>query len=369
MAVVAIVGAGAIGRAYAALVARAGHAVMLWSPSGRGADDLARVPAPAKDGAGTTAVRIALGGKLDGEVVVALASAPAAIASADVVVVAVPATAYAAVLPVLAAHLTDAQVVIFSGALSLAPLWLAEIAAAQGRAPMMACFGTTVATARASPGGVAVMTVRSRLDVAALPARAGDRALAACEALFGARFDLASNALAIALANINPVAHAAMALTNLTRIERGEAWAQYHYLTPAVARLIEAMDGERRGIAAAFGLAVRSVEAHFHRSFDVPMASLAEIAAELHRRRGGPPGPTALATRFVLEDVPYGLAFYEALGRIAAVPTPATSAVTTTLCLLYGQDLRAENRLPDWLGLATSSPAALLSRCTGAPSR
>jgi hypothetical protein len=71
--------------------------------------------------------------------------------------------------------------------------------------------------------------------------------------LFGDRFDVATDVLAVTLANINPVAHAAMALANLTRMEHGEAWPQYHYLTPAVARLVEAMDGERRAVAAAFG--------------------------------------------------------------------------------------------------------------------
>jgi len=44
-----------------------------------------------------------------------------------------------------------------------------------------------------------------------------------------------------------------MAVANFTRIERGEAWPQYHFLTPAVARLVEALDAERRAIAAAFG--------------------------------------------------------------------------------------------------------------------
>lgn len=209
------------------------------------------------------------------------------------------------------------------------------------------------------------MTIRTRLGVAALPASETQPALAVCTALFGDRFDAADSVLAVTLTNINPVAHAAMALANFTRIERGEAWPQYHYLTPAVARLIEAMDAERRAIAAALGVHVTTVEAHFQRSFDVPQTTLADIAAELHRRRGGPPGPTSLDTRFVLEDVPYGLVFNAALARIAGVAVPATDAVVTTLSTLYGRDFRAENPLLDTLALSAATRQSLLARCAG----
>ena len=110
---------------------------------------------------------------------------------------------------------------------------------------------------------------------------------------------------------------------------------------------------------------VTSIEAHFQRSFDVPQSTLAEIAAELHRRRGGPPGPTSLDTRFVLEDVPFGLVFNAALARIAGVDVPATAAVITALSTLYGRDFRAENPLIDALGLPAATRESLLARCAG----
>jgi opine dehydrogenase len=209
------------------------------------------------------------------------------------------------------------------------------------------------------------MTLRSRLDVAAIPIDESGRALMACTNLFGDRFAPAPNALAIALSNINPVAHAALALANLTRMERGEAWPQYHYLTPAVARLIEAMDHERRAIASAFGLHVRTIEEHFHHSFGVPLTSLANIAAELHRRRGGPPGPTSLESRFVLEDVPFGLVFYETLARLADTPVPMMSATITNLATLYVRDFRNENPVLAALRLDEETRRSLLARCEG----
>jgi len=365
MSAVAIVGAGAIGRAYAALLARDGHAVAMWSPTGAGTRSL--LPATAATGpwSGTRAVTLVSTGALTASTVAAVLADPQGITAADVVIVALPAPAYANILPVVARQVRTGQMLIVSGALSLAPLWLAELAASRGVRPVVAAFGTTVATARARDDGIAIMTLRTRLGVAAVPASAGPAALAACRTLFGDRFDLVDSVLAVTLTNINPVAHAAMALANFTRIERGEAWPQYHYLTPAVARLVEALDAERRSVAAAFRENVTTIEAHFQRSFDVGEATLAEIAAELHRRRGGPPGPTSLDTRFVLEDVPYGLVFNAALARVAGMAVPVTESVVTLLSTLYARDFRAENPLIDALRLPRESPAGLRARCAG----
>jgi opine dehydrogenase len=350
---VAIAGAGAIARAYAVLAAQDGHEVAMWSPSGDGTSDLA--------GGALTAV-----GLVDGTFPVTTARSAAEVSRADVVLVAIPAPAYATVLPVMAPHLRTGQIAFVSGALSLAPLWLAELAAANGQRPTIAASGTTVATARVRKGGVSLNTIRTRLAVASLPVAAHGQAMAALQALFGDRFDTAPNVLAVTLTNINPVAHAAMALANFTRIERAEAWPQYHYLTPAVARVVEAMDAERRAVASAFGLAVTTIEQHFQRSFDVPQERLADIAAELHRRRGGPPGPTDMDTRFVLEDVPYGLVFNAALARIVGAATHVTDASVTLCSILYGRDFRSENPVIDALSLRTATRDSLLARCEGA---
>lgn len=363
MSRVAIVGAGAIARAYAVLLARDGHAAALWSPRGGGLRDVAAAGATASPWSSAQGARLTASGLVTGDHSISVLAAPDAIADAGVVIVALPANAYAATLPRLARHLRTGQIVFVSGALSLAPLWLAELAAKHGARPTLAASGTTVATARAREGGVAVNTVRTRVGVAALPVTAAPAVLETLATLFGDRFDNAGDVLAVTLANINPVAHAAMALCNLTRMEYGEAWPQYHYLTPAVARLVGAMDAERRAVAAAFGHVVAPIEVHFQRSFDVPQRTLAEIAAELHRRRGGPPGPTALDSRFVLEDVPFGLACNEALAGIVGVPVPATAATITLLSTLYARDFRDENPLLEALSLRAATPATLLARC------
>ena len=82
----------------------------------------------------------------------------------------------------------------------------------------------------------------------------------------------------------------------------------------------------------------------------------------MHKKRGGPPGPTQIDTRYLSEDVPYGLVFLLALGRVANVEMPYTQAMISMAELIIGEDFLAGNDLIDHLGLASSSVERLLSR-------
>lgn len=360
MATVAVVGAGPVGRATAAYLAHHGTPVELWSPTGNSTQALL-----ARTGRNDVG-RLTYEGALAGEAEIGIVNDPAALAAVDIVIVALPGHAYPVVLPALVPYLHGRQTVIVSGALSLAPLWLHERSGTPGARPTVAAWGTTLATARhAGPAAVRINTLRARFEVAAIPATRNDAALAACSALFGDRFAPAGSILATALLNVNPIAHVAEVLPNLTRIEKREHWPLFDYLTPAAARIGEAADLERRAIAAAFGFSVRSIHEHTHLSYYVPLGSYAEMAAAVHAKYGGPPGPTTLDHRYLLEDVPYGLVFYETLARIAGVPTPNLSAAVTLFSTACGRDFRRDNPLLADLGLDTLDRSALIARCAG----
>jgi len=348
---VGIAGAGAIALASAAWLMRAGHGAMLWSPGGAGTEALRTNPLHA-DGLhqGTLAVQVA-------------DDAAHLCRENDVLLVAVPANGHRRVMDALLPWLRDGQVVIVSSMASLSALYLHERALRAGRRVTVVSFNTTVLTARrASPGHVHIMMRRSAVGVSAQPQAQTGAAVALCTALFGDGFSAQPNALASALSNVNPGTHVPLALFNWTRIERAEAWPQYHCLTPGVARVIETLDAERRALAAAFGIEVGSVEAHFARSFGTTATRLQDIADELHAQRGGPPGPTRLDTRFLTEDIPYGLVFLQALGRVADVPMPATRTMVDSAALVAGRDHALDNDLLEPLGLAAETVAGLQAR-------
>jgi opine dehydrogenase len=348
---IGIIGTGGIGYASAAWLAHAGHEVSVWSPGGQGANALKEAPLQSE-------------GVLQASVKVNVAEGAQALAQdAQVLLVAVPVNGHKSVMDRLLPHLRGGQTVIVSSMASLSALYLFEQAQARGVDITVAGMGTTVLTARRTGDAqVRIMTRRSELGLSALPVARTAQALATCRELFGELFVPQANVLASTLTNINPVAHAPLALFNWTRIERAENWPQYHYMTPQVAAVILKLDAERLALAKAFGLSVRTIEEHFAKSFGTTTPTLAEIAAELHAKRGGPPGPTDTGTRFLGEDVPYGLAFCEVLGAAAGVSMQATQTLVQMASLVLDRDLAAENDLIDALGLRGETLQGLARR-------
>lgn len=336
---VAVLGAGSIGLGTAALLAGGGHDVIL---SGR-----ALPPGPAT---------IAGSGMVAGQHGVRCAPIGQAVPGADAVVLTVPGFAHRAVLGEAAPHLRPGQAVIVSSHASLGGLWLAR------RAPgvHVAAWGTTIVTGRRTgPLAVNVTNIRARVDVAALPAAWGPHALALCQALFGDHFALRDDLVAISLSNLNPQNHLAMALCNLTRIERAEDWGNYWAVTPAVGRLMEALDRERLAAAAAYGVEVRTIFDHFRLSFGVDGPTIADMCATIHARGNTPLGPKSLDTRYLTEDVPFGLVATEALAAAAGVPTPLHTGGIDLCGAALGRDFRQENDLLPDLAIAGLAPAAL----------
>lgn len=347
---VAILGAGGIGLGYAALLSAQGHAVTLWSPSGATARALQSGAALEATGAVNGSFRPR-----------ARSNCADAIDGATVVIIAVPGFGHRRVIDELAPHLRAGQIVVIGAHLSLSALYLSKQLAERAVELPIATWATTVTTGRRSATlRVDVSGIRSRLDLACVPANRIDSALAACRELFGDRFEPRADILAIALSNLNPPAHMASSLLNFTRIERAEHWENYGCITEGVGRLIEALDRERLAVAAAFGVAARTIVEHYVLSFNVAAGSVHAMAQQVNRMRGGnPPGPKSVDTRYVLEDVPFGLVPIVALARIAGVPVPLHEAGVELFSAIYARDFRRDNDLLEPIGLERMTVAEL----------
>ncbi|WP_161993496.1 NAD/NADP octopine/nopaline dehydrogenase family protein [Muricoccus nepalensis] len=334
-----VLGAGAVGPAAAVLAASRGHAVTIWSPSGRGTAGIEGGMEAEGAVRGWFPLRVAAG----------LAEA---LDDAEAALLAVPAYAFPDLLPRIARALPPGLPLLIAPAASLAPLALDGLLAARGAPAVRAAIGamatTPVTARRRAPGRVFVATVRAAVDVAAVPSAAAASMGALATALFGHASPAAPSALGAGIANANPIIHAVLALTNVTRIERAEEWPQYGLMTPAACRMMEALARERAALAALFGTPVLDLEESLHRANGVPLGPLAEMAARIAETRGAVAGPAAMETRYVTEDVPYGLAFYLWLARGQGLAMPVTEAVVTALEALWGRDLR-RNPLLDGL--------------------
>ena len=351
---IAILGSGSIAFGMAAFLARAGHEPVLWSPSGTRTERLA---------AGAPLVAT---GAVDFEGRVAVAKDCAeAVSGADAVVIALPTNGHRLAFDQALPHLRPGQPVIVSSHSSFGALYLSKRCAERGLKLPIILWGTTLLTGRQQPDLVSVIvnTVREKIDFATLPKSEAALGKSLCTTLFGDRFVERDGMLAIALSNLNPQNHLAIALLNLTRMEKGEKWGQGEHVTPCVGGLIEALDAERLAIAGSFGLSVRTVREHFSLSFHVPMASVAEMNQQMHREGRGGFGPSTVDSRYIHEDVPFGLVPTSLLGRISGRPTPLHDAGVALFSGTMGQDLAAQNDLLPDLGLDRLSPVDLKALC------
>lgn len=350
---IGIVGVGSIGLAYASCAVSLGHAVKLWAPRG-GADLLNQQPLR------STGVV-----ECDHRIEVAC-NIREFIRSSSVIIIAVPANAHRHVMDAVLPHLRSGQDIVVSSMASLSSLYLYEQARLRGIKIQVASLGTTAFTARRiSTAHVHVMTKRSSLGVSCIPQDNTERMIELCCRVFGNDFYADSSPLLTTLSNTNAVSHVPLVILNWTRVERAEMWPQYHYLTPQVAEIIESADRERIALARTLGWDLPSVQQKLSKSFSIGAKRLADVAVRLHELRGGPAGPTDVQTRYLSEDVPFGLVFTLALSRLVGVEMPVTETLVAFASLILGRDAVYENDFVNLLGLESGTFDGLVSRLRG----
>lgn len=342
----AIIGTGGVALATAALLHQKGHSATLISLSGKGGKAL--------DSGQITAT-----GALEAVVPVELAaSLDSALESIDDVIIATSADRYASALEALRPHIEDRHNILISGELSQFSTVLEKEFRACNKAPNIAALASTLVTGRRREGAwVHVGLIRASVLAFSQTPNAEPGGIAYWNSILGDTLAQCESAARILLSNLNPIVHAPNALCNFTRIEGGEEWSNYGGITSGVANLLQSLDAERLNLGRAFGEDLVSYKDNFARSnkFETQMP-LHEMATALHKKRGGlPKGPTDLATRYITEDVPFGLVVLEKLGSLEKIAVPITSSLISIFSAIYGRDFRTENPFLQQIGISKRS--------------
>jgi opine dehydrogenase len=210
--------------------------------------------------------------------------------------------------------------------------------------------------------------------------------------------------LAITLSNLNPQNHLGIVLGNMSRMDIAPVppppdvytttkstiheqddkttplsppWYQCANVTPNIGRLMEALDVERLAISQALDINVRTIYEHYSWSFGIPMKtpinnggdeeststiseetttmrdlSISEMNQQMHYYlHNDVLGPATPNTRYVIEDVPYGLVTTVLLGRLVGKIALLHESGIHILSAMYGRDFMIENDLLCGLGL------------------
>ncbi len=212
------------------------------------------------------------------------------------------------------------------------------------------------------PGRIRVfLKLRDGVFVAAVPAGKTGVVLDRTRDLYPF-MTAAQNVLQTSLQNGNPVIHPAVTLLNAALIERtgGDFLFYEEGVTPAVGRLLEAVDGERQAIAHKLGVEVLS-DPELGRRQGYMTAANYDVGYSLAPGFKGIRAQPSLDHRYLHEDVGYGLVFIHSLGAQIGVPTPSISALIQLASVAMKRDYLSEApRTMESLGLAGRSVDELI---------
>jgi opine dehydrogenase len=353
---VAILGGGAGAAAATVELLRAGHDISLW----------ARSPA-------TLAPYLAQGGIAysgvfgDGHAAPRLMTGDlaAAVAGVDAILVCLPTFAHSDIARGLATiGIGDRPVILNPGHTGGAFEFRHAFLEVAPKLPPLGEFATLTYVARKyAPGTVTISGAAKKVRFAAFPG--GGAALDAARMLLACT-DPVGDVLAADLANVNMVLHPPGAVLGAAWVEAtgGDFTFYVQGMTPGVARVMQALDAERRAVARAFGhdlpplvaemRAIGTVEASVRDDTDL-VGAIASGAANQRIR-----APDSLAHRYYGEDFSHGLLPFVALAGLAEVATPVASSLLQIGETLIGRDLAASGRTAARMGLAGLDRDSLL---------
>ena len=274
------------------------------------------------------------------------------LSDAEIVLVAVPAFAHGAMADLTIEHLAPgATVVLFTGGFGV--LEWRRAAGRLGRDLDVTLVETSTlpyAARRVEPAQVRLLMRVAEVAAAAFPAAHTGRARRLLHRLFP-NLAFGRDLLEPALRNVNGVIHPPVMVLNAAAIEAGDnrpwfVWRQG--VTPAIARAVEALDAERLALARAFGLTIPSAADEQWRMGYGPKGSVYETLTGSQALRTIE-GPRDLRHRFFTEDVPFFLAPWLDLARIAGIEMPLARSFVRLAGTLCGADWLTDRRRIDAL--------------------
>jgi len=207
------------------------------------------------------------------------------------------------------------------------------------------------------PGVVSILFKNVRNKLGFLPSSLSEAGISLANNLIETYEAPRTNVVESALHNPNLVVHTIGVIMSAARIEhtKGEFWMYREGFTPAIWNLIDVLDKEKNSVIEAYGGTPSSYldECKYRNSDDLTIDSRSVF--ESYGKTGGPKGPSAINSRYLLEDVPNGLGLLSSLGAKANIPTPLSDSLILVASYLLNRDLKQEARTLERLGLESKT--------------
>jgi len=276
--------------------------------------------------------------------------------------IAVPAFGHRVYAELLAPYLTEEHLVV---------LWPGTFGALEFRKVLTECNNTKPVTiadcdtlpyiARLeSPGVVNIGNIENSTELGVLPASKTSEVQEKMHGVFNVSF--LKNVLECGFASANPVMHTGAFVLNIGRIEYQARRAFYFYeegYTPSTAKVCEQVDEERRKLAASYGYTLPDIATVLYECGDGPKGTLLECIKGSYSLTHVC-GPNTTDSRYLKEDVPYGLVPWIELAGVVQTPTPTMEALVHIVNVIFNTDYYKYGRNLVSLGLGNMSREQIL---------
>jgi opine dehydrogenase len=292
-----------------------------------------------------------------------------ALKDTQIVLVTVPAVAHSYYIEVCAPHLREGQIIVLNpgstgGALHFLH-GLRQLRA--GYVPPICETNTLTYVCRlVGEAAVRVTLHQKNLLFSTIPATETER----CADIFRIIFPnvlSVENALVTSLSNFNAIMHPAGTIMNIGWVEFAKGDFAYYYEgnTPAVCRIIEAVDRERLNIFKKLGYSTSPFLEFFYRAGLTTKKGFESGSIYVALQNSEPnrfiKAPQSLDHRYVHEDIGYGLLPMMEIAGLLNLDTPVMQALVTLASRAVGIDYSNEGLNLEKMGIAGFNKERLLT--------
>ena len=275
-----------------------------------------------------------------------------AIQGVDVIIITVPAYGHEDVAVRCAPYLHDGQIIVLNPGY-FSSLEFAKTLRSMGvkrRVKIAETSTLTYACRKVSPFKVDVIITTKFFLFCTFPSKDVEEAIDIFKQLYPSAIQ-AINVLEAFLNNPNPIVHPIGVLLNLGCIERLERFYFYKEgVTPSVAKVIQAIDNERLALCKALGFRQISTKERLIRGEYAKEGTIQEMYNK--SVLGCIKAPSTIHSRYITEDIPYGLVTWASLGDLLKVLTPTMKSIIQLFSVITQTDYYEKGRTVKKLGIS-----------------
>lgn len=292
-----------------------------------------------------------------------------AVAASRLLMVVVPAYGHTDIAKRIAPFLSDRQIIVLNPGRTFGAFDFRRVLKENGcRAKVIVAETQTFIYASRSvgPAQAYIYRVKEAIPLAAYPSSDTQTTLDVLKPYYPQFID-GKTVLHTSLDNIGAIFHPTITLHNAGWIEATGGNFQFYIegVTPAIGRVMEAIDRERIKIGKVLGIRLNTACEWLQLAYEATGEDLYETIQNQTGYRGIM-APATFNHRYINEDIPMSLVPMASLGQMLGISVRGMESIIRLACIASGRDYWENGRTMERLGISGLSPDEICKMTVGA---